>query len=381
MARRLAARAVRLTEALEASGVVTTTVDRASGRMRAVPASVATAPVPAHVRRAARDALARGETHYTSRPGIPELRGAIARRLTAEGFPTDPGGVVVTNGGAEGLYIVLQALVSAGTRVVMPEPVLPNVAAMVDFIGGDLVRVPTTAASRFVPAADDLLAAGGDVILLASPSPVTGVALSPDETRALAAGAASRGAVLVLDRSLVPAATDPATVAFGAPELGAEVVVVGSFSSGYGLTGWRVGYFVSPARLIKTMQGLKQAMSICTTAVSQFAALAALDDVDGWQGERRAASAQLVADATAALAAVGLPVVTPDAGNSLLVDTRTIDADDRAVVARLGAGSAGQPGSVYGPATVGFTRVTLGAPASGDTTGRLASLAGEGTQA
>src|SRR5690606_5379402 len=156
-----------------------------------------------------------GETHYTSRPGVVELREAIAQRVSAEGFPVTADSVVVTNGGAEGLYIALQAVLSAGDRIAMPEPIMPNVAAMIAFIGAELVRIPTSADQQFRPSVDALLESGASTILLASPSPITGVALSPEETRKLAAGAIERGTTLILDRSLAPAAYDPATVDFG----------------------------------------------------------------------------------------------------------------------------------------------------------------------
>ena len=86
---------------------------------------------------------------------------------------------------------------------------------------------------------------------------------------------------VVLDRSLATALYDPALARFGNPELGANLVTIGSFSAGYGLAGWRVGWLSAPPETMKLFRELKQAMSICTTAVSQFAALAVLDGPDG----------------------------------------------------------------------------------------------------
>ncbi len=355
MGRALSGRARRLlaasvpSAAVEGDGVVDLTVP-------ALP------PVPEHIRTAASAALARGETHYTSRFGVIELRQALVRQMTGDGFPVTTDGIVVTNGGSEGLYIVLQALLSAGDRVAMPEPVLPNVAAMIGFIGAEVIRVPTTAADGFRPPVEALLASGATTILVASPSPISGVALSPAATRALVAGAAERGIELILDRSLMPAAHDPALAAFGAPELAGRLITIGSFSAGYGLDGWRIGYFTAPADRIQRMHVLKQAMSICTTAVSQFAALAALDGPTGWLDQRRADTVARRAEAVATLTAAGLPVVAPDAGQALLVDTRRIDPDDRVVTDRLAraAGVRVRPGSDFGPATAGYIRIMIG---------------------
>lgn len=318
--------------------------------------------VPEHIRTAASSALARGETHYTSRFGILELREALVRELERDGFPVRTDGIVVTNGGSEGLYIVLQALLSMGDQVAIPEPVLPNVAAMIGFIGADLIRVPADPTDRFLPPVDALLASGASTILVASPSPITGVALDLASTRALIAGAAERGINLILDRSLMPAANDPALAVLGTANGVERVITIGSFSAGYGLDGWRIGYLTAPADRLARMHILKQAMSICTTAVSQFAALAALTGPRAWLDERRVATVAQRDAAIAILTAAGLPVVVPDAAQALLVDTRSIDLDDRVVAARFAseAGVIVQPGADYGPATAGFIRLAFG---------------------
>ncbi len=206
MGRALAGRAVRLAEALE--------VASASPAPAPAPPTVA----PEHVRAAAKDALARGETHYTSRPGVVELRKAIARISTEQGFPATAESVVVTNGGAEALYITLQAVIGTGDRVAAPEPLQPNVAEMIGFIGGDLHRIATTPENRFLPSIEDIFAVDPNVILLASPSPITGVALDDDTLRDIIARAAERGAVVILDRSLIPALYDPTRAASSPPQ-------------------------------------------------------------------------------------------------------------------------------------------------------------------
>lgn len=328
MGRALAGRAVRLAEALEAS----------SGPM---PVPARSGPAPEHVREAAKDALARGETHYTSRPGVVDLRKAIARVSTEQGFPATAESVVVTNGGAEALYITLQAVVAKGDRVAAPEPLQPNVAEMIGFIGGDLHRIATTSANRFLASTDDIFAPNPAVILLASPSPITGVAIEDEDLRAIISKAADRGTIVILDRSLVPALYVPSTANSSAPELGAGVVTIGSFSSGFGLDGWRVGYFTAPPDRMKEMRELKQAMSICTTAVSQFAALAALDGPEDWLTERRSGFATSRDNATAALIQAGRTVITPDAYPWLLVD----QSGD---------------GPEFGASTKGWTRLDLG---------------------
>ena len=82
----------------------------------------ATTQLPEHVQQAAADALDRGETHYTVRPGVPELREAVAERLNDQGFSATLDRTVITNGGAEALYIALQATLTLGSRALRLRP-------------------------------------------------------------------------------------------------------------------------------------------------------------------------------------------------------------------------------------------------------------------
>ena len=115
---------------------------------------------------------------------------------------------------------------------------------MIRFIGAEPVW--PTAAGSFFPSAGAIDAADASAILLASPSPVTGLALSAAELEAIIEAAVRRNMTVFLDRSLATALYDPVLARFGNPELGAKVVTIGSFSTGHGLTGWRVGWLTAP---------------------------------------------------------------------------------------------------------------------------------------
>jgi aspartate/methionine/tyrosine aminotransferase len=342
-----------------------------------------TLAVPEHVQAAAAAALDRGETHYTTRPGVIPLREAIAQRLTADGFPASADTVLVTNGGAEALYIALQMLLTRSRRMVVAGPVPANVVAMIRFIGADPVVQSTGVESRFYQSADAVAAAGGSSLLLTSPSPVTGLSLSPGEMETMISVAIDRGMTVVLDRSLATALYDPALARFGDSELGANLVTIGSFSAGYGLAGWRVGWLSAPPETMKLFRELKQAMSICTTAVSQFAALAVLDGPADWVESRRADFARRRDQVVARLRTTPLIPAIPDAYPALMVDVRPVDPDDRRFADRLRAetGVIVTAGSTFGPATAGFVRLDLSAPEATVATGieRMISFAERGT--
>ncbi len=245
---------------------------------------------PEHVRQAARDALARGETHYTVRPGVPALRAAFAARSTGDGFPATADGTIVTNGGAEALYIALQATLRPGDRALIAGPVAPNITAMIHFIGAQTTRLPGAVGGPSSMTADAIHEEDAALLLLASPSPVSGLDPPLAHVEATIAAAVERGITVILDRSAAGCRYDGTRPVFGNPALGARIVTTGSLSVSHGLAGWRVGYVSAPAERIGVLRELKQAMSICTTAVSQFAALAALEGPTDWLTERRESS-------------------------------------------------------------------------------------------
>jgi aspartate/methionine/tyrosine aminotransferase len=323
-----------------------------------------TPSLPAPVREAAGAALDRGETHYTTRPGVTALREAIAQRLTNEGFPASADDMLITNGGSEALYIALQTLLAPGQRIIVASPTPPNVIAMIRFIGGEPVQLPADRAGGFVPSVEAIESAEASAILIASPSPVSGLALSSSELASIIAAALRHDMTIFLDRSLATALYDPAHARFDDPELAAKVVIIGSFSTGHGLTGWRVGWLAASAEQMKRPRVLKQEMSICTTAVSQYAAMAIFDDPDDWTATRRNEFARRRDQVMARLRTTNLSAVEPDAYPALLIDVRALDDDDRRVAARLReeVGVVVQPGSTFGPATAGFVRLDLGVP-------------------
>jgi aspartate/methionine/tyrosine aminotransferase len=169
-----------------------------------------------------------------------------------------------------------------------------------------------------------------------------------------------------LDRSLATTLYDPVLARFGNPELGAKVVTIGSFSTGHGLTGWRVGWLTAPAERMTRPRVLKQEMSICTTAVSQFAALAFFEGSEDSITLRREVFIRRRDDVLASLCDTRLVPVKPNAYPALLIDIRALDDDDRRFAARLREETrvVVEPGSLFGPATAGFVRLDLGVPAA-----------------
>lgn len=200
-----------------------------------------------------REALLGGETHYTPRPGIPELRAAVRERLSAAGLG-GAGEVVITAGREEALFVSL-----AGAR---------EAARDRDRADGEW-RVLLSAAAAGDPAVLAACAALDFPPGLADEDPAAGVAsvgrLGEAEAESVAAAA---GALPILDLGDGLPGLAPGALRGVRP----GTVVVGSLDGWPGLAGFRSGFFFSPPETLTRLRGLKQAISICTAAPSQRAA-------------------------------------------------------------------------------------------------------------
>ena len=203
-------------------------------------------PIPDVVIAAAEAALARGETHYTDRPGIPELRAWVAEQLQEKwGVTVDPSEVTITCGSTEARYVALTLLAEAGSAVLCP---------------GDSARIRGALhllGARIVDSIED------DVSLLY---------LTPDVYRETAIEllqrAEERDWWIVYDLSF--AKTSPPFHPAQNPKLARRVVTIDSWTER--LPGWRLGWMAGSEMALKLRAG-KQAITICSTAVSQWAGL------------------------------------------------------------------------------------------------------------
>lgn len=311
---------------------------------------------PLHVRDAAKAALDRGQTHYTVGPGIFPLREALAARSTSEGFPASAESVVVTNGGSEALYIALQSVLRAGDRIVIAGPVAPNVIEMIAFIGATPLQMAGDAGSRFLAAPEQIVATDVTALLLASPSPITGMAIPAPDLQRLLEAATEREMTVILDRTLAWCWYEPDAATFPRPDLGARVLTTGSFSDAWAMHGWRVGYFSAPQSHLATMRELKQAMSICTSTMSQYAALAALEGPEDWLGRRRDTFAAERDRISGICERSNVEVLPADAWPPLLL--RPHDAVTREELERR-LGMPLEPAEPFGDALRGYLRARL----------------------
>ncbi|MEM3087222.1 MAG: aminotransferase class I/II-fold pyridoxal phosphate-dependent enzyme [Halobacteria archaeon] len=236
---------------------------------------------PWRVREAAIYSLERGDTSYTSNWGLLELREAIARHME-EGYGAtyDPKKeVLVTTGVSEGLDLTLRAVVEPGEEILYPEPAYVSYGPNTVFAGGVPRSVVAEEHEGFVPRAEalDAAAAKGPVkaLLLNYPNNPTGAALGRREMARIAEVAEDRDLLIISDEIYRDLTYDgkPLSMASFAPE---RTIVLGGFSKGQAMTGFRIGYACGPAELIAGLAKIHQYTMLCAPITGQYAAIEAL---------------------------------------------------------------------------------------------------------
>jgi (5-formylfuran-3-yl)methyl phosphate transaminase len=233
---------------------------------------------PVAVRRAAVEALERGDTHYTHSLGIHELRAAIATHYRARyGVDVDPERVIVTSGSSPAFFLTFAALLDPGDEVVLTDPHYASYPPFIRFCEGVpvYVRVREEDAFQFVP--EDVAARLGPrskAVLVNSPANPTGTLISGERLEEIARLAESAGAYVVSDEiyhGLVYEGREHSIL-----EYSDRAFVASGFSKLYAMTGWRLGYLIVPPEFVRPIQKIQQNFFISANAFVQRAAVAAL---------------------------------------------------------------------------------------------------------
>ena len=239
-------------------------------------------PTPAHIVEAGQRALAEGATHYTHPKGLPALRDAIGRHLAeADGLDYSGEEIVVTTGAQEAVFAAMLACINPGDEVIVPAPGYTSYDQAIELAGGVPVAVPTYERDDFALTAAAVEAKVGPrtrMLCLLNPSNPTGAVTPPGEVEALAALAAKHDLIVISDEIYSRLVYEGAKVLPLArlPRMKERTITINGFSKAYAMTGWRVGWFAAAPTLAKALTEVHHGLTICAPAVSQHAALAAL---------------------------------------------------------------------------------------------------------
>ena len=239
-------------------------------------------PTPAPIVEAAHQALRDEKFGYTPNAGTPELRAAIAEKLTrVNGLDVAPAQVICSNGAKQSIAQAILAATSPGDDVAFAAPYWVSYPEQARLAGAEPIAIPTDPADGYVLRPDALDAALTErtrVLILNSPSNPTGTVLSRDDMAAIADLLERYPRVLVVsDEIYEDVVFDAEHVSFGTlPGMAERTVTVNGFSKGYAMTGWRLGYLAGPAWLVKAVDTLQSQLTSGPSSITQAAAVEAL---------------------------------------------------------------------------------------------------------
>ena len=239
---------------------------------------------PDHICQAAAEAMKAGHTHYTVASGIPELKQAVAAQYKAtHGLEYAPTQVVISNGAKHSLHNAFTVLLDPGDEVIIPAPYWVSYAELVKLTGATPVIVQTRQEDDFKLTPRQFSEAVTDktkILLLCSPSNPTGSMYTPKELGELADLAIKHDLLVMADEiyeQLVYEGHQFASFATLRPGLQDRTILINGVSKTYAMTGWRIGWTLSPANVAKAMGSLQGQQTSNPCSISQHAALAALN--------------------------------------------------------------------------------------------------------
>lgn len=253
-------------------------------------------PTPDNIKRAAVAALDANFTRYTAMAGVQELRQAVCERHKLDfGTSYVPAECVVTVGGKHTIFNLTQALLNEGDEVIIPVPYWVTYKDVVNYAGGKCVFVETDEAEGFTlhaSAIEKALTPKTRLIIINSPSNPSGGLVEREEFEKIAHLAKARGVWLMTDECYYRFLYDSDPWSAASMEgMKDTVIVAGSLSKTYAMTGWRIGFTLAPAPVCSGIIKLQSHSTSNPTSIAQKAAIEALlgpqDSVDAMLGEYR----------------------------------------------------------------------------------------------
>ncbi len=312
--------------------------------------------------------LHEGKTGYTANAGLKELRDEISAELVDRyGVKYDPASeVIVTVGVSEAMLLSMLALLDPGDEILIPEPCFVSYGPTAEFAGGKVVYVPTSVENQFQVTAEDIearITPKTRVLFLGYPNNPTGAVLTRKNIEEIADVVEKHDLMVIsdeiYDRLVYGEAYDSGHVCLPAIEkLRDRTILLGGFSKGYAMTGWRIGYTCAPKPIADAMYKLHQYIVMSAPTMGQIGAIAALKHTQGAVEEMRRAydkRRRLIVDG---FNAAGLPTFEPNGAFYCFPDISSTGLSSEKFAQNLLQEHrvAVVPGDAFGPSGTGYVR-------------------------
>ena len=326
---------------------------------------------PEHIKQAGIEAIQKNFTKYTAVAGIKELREAIAARHKQDfgsNYTFDE--TIVSTGGKNALFNTFQVLIDHGDEVIIPVPYWVSFKDMVEYCGGRCAFVATQAEEGFRLTAamvEKAITPRTRIILLNSPNNPSGAVVAPEDLTAIVKLAAARGIYVMSDECYVYLDYTGRPFSLGSlTEYKDSLLLMGSLSKTYSMTGWRLGYAMAPKAVINQLTKLQSQSTSNPTSIVQKAGLAALTSSQQCVADMRAQYIVLRDQIVAGLRAIpGVKCNMPEGAFYAFPDVSAIAAkagvDTLQLTARLMREGhvVGVPGEAFGlPGHIRFSYAT-----------------------
>jgi aspartate aminotransferase len=240
-------------------------------------------PTAPHIVEAAVEALQAGQTHYVPAPGIPPLRESVTSFLERTGrLRTSPDRVIVTPGAKPIMFFTIMALCGPGDEVLYPDPSFPMYESITGLAGAVGVPIPLREGNGFRIDTDELARLVTDrskLLIINSPHNPCGSALTRSDCEAIAEIAQRHDLIVLSDEVYwaIRYGQEPHASVLDVDGMADRTILLDGWSKTFAMTGWRLGFGVFPAELVEPVTRLVINSVSCTSAFSQYAAIAALE--------------------------------------------------------------------------------------------------------
>lgn len=237
---------------------------------------------PEYIITATQEALRKRDIPVSPIAGLPDLRSAIAEKLNREnGLNVNSENVIVTTGGQEGLFLLMQVLLDPDDEVLVPDPRYTSYDQAIESAGAKIVMIPTDHEDAFnlrPEAVEAAITPKTKALLIVTPSNPTGGIVTEERLREIAQIAIKHNLIVISDEIYEKFVYDNWNhFSIGSVEgMESRTITLNGFSKAYSMTGLRVGYVAAPKDFIQAMEKVKAVTTGAAAGVSQVAALAAI---------------------------------------------------------------------------------------------------------